>query len=351
MAPSCFVSRGTLLALLSITSSAHGTLNQHPLAEDAPKINDGPLYPSRDALMTTYLDPKYPCVPERNQPVVELDIPVNTCASANFTMDNNVLLEYPGLCEGGVRAPYLALFPSNDCTGDHVHPGWQLGGMGPGHCLSKSVWGLSPSLDPPVGQWSIMLRCDDNVSISETRDMVQISLPQRPPVVEKPEKPRPTSASVSDSACFIPELGMAGHPKFIFQRPGPDLCVNVAPWHQLKVYRSALCPDGTEAPLARWMGSDCTGESVNDEAADIGTECITMGEDYETSYAFVCTGDVRSGKVEQSLFPDDDGEQIHVHYSFGDPYQEVSVKSSAAGNRVWATSSVSLLVILILSLS
>lgn len=292
--------------------------------------------------MTTYLDPKYPCVPERNQPVVQLDIPVNTCASANFTINNNVLLEYAGLCEGWVRPPYMALFPSSDCTGDHVHPDWGLSGMGPGHCLSNSIWGLSTPLDPLDGQWSIMFRCDDDASVSNTKEMVHISLPQPPPVVEKPEKPRPTSASVSDSACFIPELGMAGSPKFIFQRPEPDTCVEVAPWHQLKVYRNALCPNGTAAKLARWMDIGCAGEPVTVSSLDDDydgangeSKCMKMGDDYKTSYAFWCTGDVKSGTVDQSLFPDDDGEQIHLHYSFGDPYQDASIESNAPKNRVW----------------
>ncbi|KAK7424468.1 hypothetical protein QQX98_000433 [Neonectria punicea] len=357
MAPSYLIPHGMLFALLSISTSAHAALDQQPLADNSQKDDGGPLYPSRDALMTTYLNPKYPCVPERNQPVVELDIPVNTCATANFTIDNNVLLEYAGLCEGAVQAPYIALFPSADCTGDHVHPNWRLGGMGPGHCLSKSIWGLSTSLDPPDGQWSVIFRCGNDASVSSTKDMIQISLPQPPPVIEKPEKPRPTSASVSDSACFIPELGMAGHPRFIFQRPEPDACVNVAPWHQLKVYRNALCPNGTEAKLATWQSSDCRGVPVtvsssyeDFEDANGQPKCIKMGDGSQTSYAFWCTGDVKSGKVEESLFPDDDGEQIHVHYSFGDPYQDASLESKATKTPAFGLTNVLFAVCVLFSL-
>ncbi|KAH6983499.1 hypothetical protein BKA56DRAFT_655969 [Ilyonectria sp. MPI-CAGE-AT-0026] len=142
MASSHSISCGMLFALLSMPRSLHGVLEQIPLADDAHKIDDSPLYPSQDAMMTTYLDLKYPCVPEGNQPVVQLDIPVNTCASANFTINNNVLLGCAGLCEG-------------------------------------------------------------------------------------------------------------------FQRPEPDICVEVAPWHLLRVYRNALCPNGTEAKLARWLDSGC----------------------------------------------------------------------------------------------
>ncbi|KAH8665348.1 hypothetical protein BGZ61DRAFT_484440 [Ilyonectria robusta] len=187
-----------------------------------------------------------------------------------------------------------------------------------------------------------MFRCDDDASISSAKDMIPIGLPQPPLVVEKPQKPGPTSASVSDWACFIAELGMAGSPKFIFQRPEPDICVEVAPWHRLKIYRNALCPNGTEAKLARWLDSGCAGEPMTVSSLDEDydgkngeSKCIEMGDDYKTRYAFWCTGDVKSGTVDQSLFPDDDGEQIHLHYSFGDPYQDASIESNAPTNRAW----------------
>ncbi|KAH6889222.1 hypothetical protein B0T10DRAFT_48810 [Thelonectria olida] len=332
-----------LIALSSTLTLVHGQQEQVPLSDD--HDDQRPLYPSRDALLTTYLDPKYPCVRERGQDVAELDLPVNVCASANFTLDNNVHLEYPGLCEGGVRTPYIAIYPSADCTGDHAHPDWydrRFSAMGPGHCLSKAVWGTK-DLELVEHQWSMMLRCDEDTSeVSTTTDTVKLSLPQPPPPPpEKPKAPRPTTASVSDSACYIPSLGMKGHPRFIFQRPEADTCVNVAPEYKLKIYRTALCPNGTDALFAKFTGKGCLGPMTElkevDESmiATNGPEtCIEMGGKEASSYAFWCTGNLQSKKVEQGLFPDEEEGQIHVHYSYGNPPRGTAVRSGASTNQV-----------------
>lgn len=312
------------LLLSAVLVHAQQGQQQQPLSDETSS-----RYPSRDAQLTTYLDPKYPCARERgSDSVVELDLPVNTCASANFTLDGNVLLAYPGLCEGWTRAPYLAIYPSGDCTGEHAHPTWYDGfaSMGPGYCLSTAVWG-DKGLDVREGQWSIMFQCEEDVAVPEG-DIVPLRLPQPPPPPEeKPKPPRPTTASVSDSACYIPGLGAEGHPRFIFQRPAADVCVDVKPRRKLKIYRNALCPDGREALFARFAGPGCR-EPVDvrpvDESmiATNGPEtCLEMGGkgDRASSYTFWCMGEMRGGEeVEESLFPDDVGEgEIRVHYEFG----------------------------------
>ncbi|KAF4473098.1 hypothetical protein FALBO_24 [Fusarium albosuccineum] len=333
-----------ITALLA-ASGIHPALaqsEQQPLADtDTTDKIKRPEYPARDAELTIYNSPKWPCVPKTGHPKTELDVPINSCVSADFTLDNNVHLAYPGLCSGGTRAPYIAIYKTSDCTGEHSHPDWydrRFAMAGPGHCLSKAVWGKD--ITPPEGQWSMKFLCDEDDEDEVVR-VLKVTLPAPPPPPPpKPAKPRPKTASVSDSACFIPGIGMAGAPRFIFQRTEADTCMNVAPKHMLKIYRNALCPNGTEALFARFEGRGCSGspvvlKEVDDDmiATNDPSTCIKMGGEDASSYAFWCTGDLNHKSVKGDLFPDD-GDGVRLHYTYGNNPQNSRSKSAATSARL-----------------
>ncbi|SPO07373.1 uncharacterized protein DNG_10067 [Cephalotrichum gorgonifer] len=233
------------LALAALLATAAPALaqDQQQRLDDPEQAAYRPDLP-RPAEISIYNAPKFPCAPQSGQPKTKLYVDINTCVSANFTLDNNVHLSYMGLCAGWSSHPYVAFYPTADCTGEYSHPrGWS--GSGPGHCLSKAIW---RDITPPEGQWSMSLRCDD----AEALKTIKITLPEPPKKAEPKPKPRPSAASVSDSACYAP--GMRGPPRFLFQRPEADVCVNVEANHELKIYRNALCPDGSEALQALEFG-------------------------------------------------------------------------------------------------
>lgn len=267
----------------------------------------GPSTPATPGQITIFDKPSILCANRRGQTTTKLDVPMNTCLSADFTLDSNVFLSSPGYCPGGSRRPYVALFPTADCTGDGAHPTWwdRPGGMGyTGYCLSELVWNFG-DIPRPEGQWSMIFHCGDEHA--EHNDTIKIYLPEAP-VEEKPKpRPRRKEASVSDSACFIPGIGMAGAPRFIFQKPRADTCRDVKPKHRLKIYRNALCDNGTEALFARFSGAGCEGEPVVLEevgeemmATNFDDSCIEMGGEEESSYAFWCTGMLEQPQKAQS---------------------------------------------------
>lgn len=343
----------TVLSLIAPPTLAQN--EQQPLAhDDVDKIEENKMtmYPSRDAQLTIYNDPKWPCVRQRGRKTTELDVPVNNniCLSANFTLDDNVHLQHPGLCPGGTSYPYISIYKTADCTGEYSHPTWYdrpFATIGPGQCLSKAIWrDLAP---PEEEQFSMSFRCDE-AELEKPRQILEISLPQIPRAPKPRPKSRPNTASVSDSACYIPGMGMAGAPKFIFQRPEADTCVNVAPKHSLKIYRNALCANGTEALWARWQGKGCKGDPVvlkevgkDMMATNLPDTCIKMGGEEASSYAFWCTGDLQERDTDQSLFSnDDEGENVvRIQYSFGNR-PAVQAKSDA---RSWGVKGELLLVV------
>lgn len=292
-------------------------------------------HPALDARVNIMNKPKYSCSRDRDTPYKELDIPVDTCVSANFTLDYNVHIAYPGLCPGGTRAPYLAFYNKFKCAGSQVHPTWYDGGggMGPGHCVGPALWAKT-SMVMPENEWSMVFSCQglQPDSPAETEKMMDIYLPQPKPKKEPKPQPRPSSASTSDSACWIDGDSI---PRFIFQKPEADVCVNVAAKHRLRIYRNALCPNGTEAMFARFSSVGCTGEpiSLQEVTEDImsgnsNTPCINMGGDKASSYAFWCSGELLKEKVREGLFPDDDEGVTRIHYEFGN-VNRVSTKSDA----------------------
>ncbi|KAL2672407.1 hypothetical protein Neosp_013116 [[Neocosmospora] mangrovei] len=344
MAPSVFSVLALAAALRAIP--AHGQGEQQPLNEATGGINHHAYLEARPAEITIFNDPKWPCVPETGQPSVDLDVPLNTCVSANFTLDSNVHLMTPGLCPGGTKSPYISIYPSSSCTGASSHPTWydrRVALNGPGYCLGKAVWGSK--ITPPEGPWSMEFRCDGAES-DEPMRFLHVTLPEPPSKAEpEPARPRPKTASVSDSACYISGMGMAGAPKFIFQRPEADVCVNVAPKHRLKIYRNALCPNGTEALFARFGGRDCRGSPVelkevdsNMMATNSPSTCIDMGGEEASSYTFWCTGDLHQKDVPQGLFPDDDDDddemRVRLHYTYGAPARSSSTKSGTGSLRM-----------------
>lgn len=332
-----------LLALFTSIPGVYGNELQQPLQNENQQNAEQPItvdvspyrWEDRDAELTLYHDPKYPCSPKRNGLKAKLNIPVGTCASANFTMDDNVYLGSPGFCGGTRKVAYIGIYESADCTGEAKHPDWYDRGRYSmtGHCLSKHYWGPKTKAD----QWSIMFHCTEDKQVTETTKQINISLPQPAPVVEKPKRPRPTFASVSDSACYIKELGFKGAPRFIFQKPAADKCINVAPLHMLKIYRTALCPDGSDALFAKWKGKGCKGSPESKQVVDeslIATNfpdtCIEMGGKDASSYAFWCSGDLTQGKAAQSLFENDDPNAVRVHYSNMPRQRQTRVKKSDA---------------------
>jgi hypothetical protein len=248
-------------------------------------------------------------------------IPRDTCVSANFTLDSNVVIRRIGVCPGG-RNPYLALYPSQNCTGAHSHPRWSFASP---RQLSKAVWGASSdNIEPPVGGWSMVLRCLDMDEASKAEgaeDFLHISLPDPPPPPpeKKPKKPSKT-ASVSDSACPTKKYRM---PRFLFQHPRPDVCLNIEPGRQLKIYHTAMCDDGNWARFARYKNKGCSGdpETVEDVTEHLlatnGFEkCIAFDEDEWNSYSFICSGDISQEEVGYDLFPEEKKEgEIRLHYS------------------------------------
>ncbi|KAI9166480.1 hypothetical protein HJFPF1_02582 [Paramyrothecium foliicola] len=294
------------LAAVTYTSTACAQVNeQWPLAGDY-------VHPGRDARLSIYNNPKFPCSPERGQRKKDVHVPVNVCVAADFTLDNNVHIAHGGLCPGGKKTPYLAMYPTNDCTGGLAHPTWYEEGSnsGPGHCLSRSVWSQSEkTITPPIGHWSMIFRCADSEA-SEPFDVLKISQPAAASS-QTNAKPRPITASVSDSACYVPgSAGMEGAQRLSFKRTEADNCIDIEPRHRLKVYRNALCSDGSEALFARYAGTGCKGQpealrevGENLMATNGADSCIDMGGEKAASYAFWCTGELQSKPVETSMFP------------------------------------------------
>jgi hypothetical protein len=272
--------------------------------------------------------------------MTKLDVPVNTCVSANFTLDSNVHITNPGSCPGTGRSPYLAIYPSSDCTGEYNHPTWYdgWGHFGPGYCLSTAAWGQR--VTPVENQWSILFRCGEPEP-SELKKL-EIGLPTPPPKEKPKAQPRPTTASISDSACYIPGLpGLQGAPRFIFKRTEADNCINITPKRRLKIYRNALCANGTEALFARYAGTNCRGSPVvlREVTEDLmatryESSCIDMGGEEASSYTFWCTGEVHQKKVTEDLFGDDREGVTKLHFTNMKP-GHISSDNSAAG--AWRT--------------
>ena len=146
----------------------------------------GPSIPGIPGQMTILDKPSALCANYRGQATTKLDVPMDTCLSADFTLDNNVFLSSPGWCPGGSRRPYVALFPTTDCTGDWAHSVWweRPSGIGyVGSCFGQLAWNLG-DISPPTGQWSMIFRCGD--ADTEPADTMKIHLPEASAEEEAP---------------------------------------------------------------------------------------------------------------------------------------------------------------------
>ncbi|KAI9167910.1 hypothetical protein HJFPF1_04051 [Paramyrothecium foliicola] len=278
-----------------------------------------------------------------------IEVPPNVCVSGNFTLDYNVLLSKSATCPDE-RYSYVAIYLSGDCTGQHAHPTWHDGGAGgfmPGHTLGPAVWGRDSNVTFLDNQWSMAFQCGYKPSGRRPQpvenfvpaDTMKVSIPQPEPKPEPKPKPRAHTASVSDSACFIDELGTAGFPRFIFQKPSADVCVNVAAKHKLTIYRNALCENGTEALFAQFNDRGCRGDPIvlQDVSKDMlgansDNKCIEMGGEKVSSYVFLCTGELRTEKVVNDLFSEDGGTRLHYSNA---PIELNRDQSIASTNRVF----------------
>ncbi|KAK9780916.1 hypothetical protein SCAR479_02102 [Seiridium cardinale] len=97
------------------------------------------------------------------------------------------------------------------------------------------------------------------------------------------------TGSTSDNACWVKELPSRAP---TFQHPRPDVCVAIAAFKQVKIWRTATCSNGTEALLARYDAPGCVGtptllETVSD---DMIKTCLSMPSRKDGSYAFWCEG-------------------------------------------------------------
>jgi hypothetical protein len=316
-----------LAIALAATAVAQGVDLQRPLGEQSTA--------AKDARLHVYSEDVYAAKGLRE----EVHVPVDVCATANFTLDANVHVSFAGRCQGHVKNPYMAIYPSADCTGVHAHPRWYDGGsgFGPGHTLGKAVWGASDTLIvPPEGRWSIAFRCDD----LESEELAQMKLARpvpAPPPPRRPE-PRPTTASISDSACYIPGLpGLQGAPRFIFKRTEADNCLDIGARRRLKIYRNAQCPDGSEARLARYTGTGCRGEAelldVDESmmASNSEASCIDIGGDEAGSFAFWCTGNLVRKPVKGDLFQEEGGVRVHYSNYKGEDKSEAGGARSVVG--------------------
>jgi hypothetical protein len=311
----------------------HAQLDQKPLTGEEPRPEE--RYPEKPARLSLSRDPVHPC---HSKVKSKIDVPVNTCLSANFTLDGNVGLLYPGSCAGSGRSPYVALFPSADCIGPHAHPTWydRPRGFGPGYCLGKAVWGekaQTGEIEPAEDQWSMLFRCGEPEPADVGTLPVGLPVPPPPP---KP-KPRPSAASISDSACWVKGVsGAASFPRLLFRTTEADNCLDTAPGHSLKVFRNALCANGTEALLARFDGRGCRGEpsSLGEVRPDMIDTCLDVASDDAApgSYAFWCAGDLRRKPAQETLFEDGRG---GVHYT-NRPGRDRDRDSAAAVGRAGA---------------
>lgn len=331
------VTLAVLGALACCVCCAEDGGGQRPLADDAfagltspPQGTKHHYNPGLNTSITLHSDTKWFCSPLKHSRRVDITTRQDICLSANFTLDNNVILKHPGICPGG-GTPYLALYPSNDCTGPYSHIDWYDPGprglprshTNPPRCISPAAFGKT--IAPPAGQWSIIFRCETDRESDGAATSRAIFFPAPPPPPPpKPKKPEPSHATVSDSACYVSSLGP---PRFLFQHPEADTCLAIEPRQKLKIYRTATCTNGTEALFARYAGDRCRGEPVmlREVTADMlatnsPATCIDMSEDEWVSYAFWCTGEVKWPKkpLSKDLFPEKGDGNSRVHYCWGD---------------------------------
>lgn len=277
--------------------------------------------PGEDASIVIFNNPKRPCYSDPNIPEVKVSIPVDTCVSANFTLGRNVRVDGSGLCPGGRKLPYIAVFNQAGCTGSLYHPEWY--GTEPlNRCLIPELWTMQ-SVKIHENKWSMVFSCTEPLfgsfkPLPQPDKSMDISLPQPKP---KDGPSRPAFASVSDSTC---NAIVRGEPAFVYQKPEPDMCVNIAEHRLLSIYRNALCPNGTEALLARFNGPDCKGEPFSLEKADLSDDsnipCLAVAENRNeaASYAFWCSGDLKRGEEvrETGLSRDDGSTAVHYEMSW-----------------------------------
>ncbi|KAK9416900.1 hypothetical protein SUNI508_09372 [Seiridium unicorne] len=97
------------------------------------------------------------------------------------------------------------------------------------------------------------------------------------------------TGSTSDNACWVKELPARAP---TFQHPRPDVCVAIAAFKQVKIWRTATCSNGTEALLARYDAPGCVGEPALLETVsdDMIKTCLSMPSRVDGSYAFWCEG-------------------------------------------------------------
>ncbi|KAH6646098.1 hypothetical protein BKA67DRAFT_663962 [Truncatella angustata] len=103
------------------------------------------------------------------------------------------------------------------------------------------------------------------------------------------QQPETRTGSTSDNSCWVKELPNRAP---IFRHPQPDLCVQIEPLRQLKIYHTAICSNGTEALLARYDVPGCIGEpsSLETVSEDLLKTCLSMPSKGAGSYAFWCEG-------------------------------------------------------------
>lgn len=304
-----------IVSLLASISSAD--IIQKPLEHVDAEHSDVTIKsPPHDALVTVYNKPKYPCYTDRDDGKQEFSVPVDTCVSANFSINVNVRVTESARCAGG-RKPALVIYQKAKCTGGYIihedfvsHRQGGSNAKSPSYCLPNG-FKSSRSTMKMGDEWSMYFRCQDTESDGPRVNMeMDIYLPQPKP--KQDVKKRPGFASVSDTTCLMDRTKVK---EFFFQKPEPDMCVNVEAGRWLSIYRNAQCPNGTEALFAQFEGRDCKGEprsleEVNDGIMSIDSNipCLGVGGQGEGSYAFWCSGELkRGGKVREGEVSRDDG--------------------------------------------
>src|SRR3569833_267713 len=175
----------TTIWVVSALSLGVQSAEQRPLAEDASAAVPRPppqkiKYPGLNSSITLYSDTRWGCSPLENSRSVHISTHQDVCFSANFTIGNHVLLEHPGYCPGG-KVPYMAIYPSSDCTGPFNHIDWFDSGRGMIHPRFIHSAAFGKSITPPTGQWSIVFRCETDRASEGAPETRSIFIPPPPP--------------------------------------------------------------------------------------------------------------------------------------------------------------------------
>lgn len=235
--------------------------------------------PAQAAEVAIYADPELLCTQDTGHPALQLDIPINTCVSADLSLKSNVLIKHPGVCIDG-RAPRVSVYASSYCVGSYTSPDGIPSASGVSYCLDRIAWDVT-------GRWSLALLCGD--AEIDPMESVKITLPKFPAEARPRMRLRSPVALISDSTCSTP-TGLAPSTQ---DRPARNTCIDVQPGSPIKFQKRTLCPAGARALFAGFHEAGCRGSPRVVRGVGSGDRerpCIEVGGGYRISYMLWCDG-------------------------------------------------------------